>query len=151
MRHSMATIDDGCVCGAVRYTIRTEGIVLFNTCYCERCQKNSGSAYTAQLQVEPNAFSWVQGEVDIARFESSPGIFRSFCPTCGSRVPQLNPTGVFAVPAGTLDDDPGVTPEFNIYTERKRGWATIDQSIDSLPQQGSAEFWQEFMRRKGGA
>jgi hypothetical protein len=141
-------IKGGCLCGLVRYELDPEGILLFNTCYCENCQKNSGTGYTTQLQIEPNAFQWDAGEEEISRYESSPGINRAFCSRCGSRLPQQNLNGVVSVPTGTLDADPGVTPEINIYTDSKRRWATIDGSIESLPGQGSPEFWEKFMQSK---
>lgn len=142
------TIEGGCLCGAVRFRVDMAGIMLFNTCYCINCQKNSGTGFTAQLQLEPRAFEWLQGQEGTSSFESSPGVFREFCTTCGSRVPRLNPTGVVAVPAGLLDADPGVKPEINIYVGSKRGWAMLDESIESLPAEGSAEFWKQFMESK---
>ena len=51
---------------------------------------------------------------------------------CGSRVPDafiLAP--LVAIPAGCLDDDPGLRPDMHIYVEGKAPWFTIS---DELPQ-----------------
>jgi hypothetical protein len=55
-----------------------------------------------------------------------------FCSDCGSPVPDaLSETALIELPAGSLDDDPGLRPDKHIYVEVKAPWFTIS---DSLPQ-----------------
>jgi len=146
-------IRGSCLCNAVRFEIDRGEILLFNNCYCTRCRKNTGTAHTAQLQVAAGGFRWRSGEAAITRYPSAPGVYRSFCATCGSRVPQLNSNGLVAVPAGLLDEDPGLRAEINMHVESKPAWATIDASVPSIPGQGDDAFWRRFMQTKlrGGA
>ena len=56
----------------------------------------------------------------------------AFCSLCGSPVP--NPPaegGFFEIPAGILDDDPGIRPDKHIFVECKSEWFSI---TDALPQ-----------------
>jgi len=50
---------------------------------------------------------------------------------CGSKVPRINTQlGYVAIPAGSLDDDPGVRPMAHIYVDSKAAW---DEISDELP------------------
>lgn len=138
-----------CLCEDVVFEIDPEGIVLFNNCYCKKCQRNSGVGFVSQLQVVRSHFRWLSGEGNMQLFESSPGVHRAFCGKCGSRIPMTEVPGKFIpVPVGLLDEDPGVDPEVNMHLEAKAGWALVDEGIDCLEDQGSPEFWESFMKRK---
>ncbi len=141
-------IEGGCLCGAVRFRIDLRQILLFNTCYCRNCQKNTGTGFTVQLQLDPAGFEWLSGEDSIAGYESSPDIFRDFCRTCGTRVPRQNPNGIVAVPAGAMDENLEIAPEINLFAAERRRWAAMDSGIESLPGQGSPEFWEAFMKAR---
>ena len=142
-------VEGHCLCGSVRFQIDEERILLFNRCYCSRCRRQTGTAFTSQLQLPAAAFRWLKGEDVIQRFESSPGISRSFCGRCGSRVPITTSSGqLVAVPAGLLDDDPGLNPEISMHTASKAPWDELDETIPAIPDQGSDDFWREFMRRQ---
>ena len=56
---------------------------------------------------------------------------QTFCAVCGSKVPRINTQlGYAAIPAGSLDDDPGVRPMAHIYVDSKAAW---DEISDELP------------------
>ena len=61
----------------------------------------------------------------IGRFEQ-PGakyFATCFCKNCGSSLPWLTQEGSnVVVPAGTLDDDPGIRPGQNIFWKSKAHW-----------------------------
>ena len=138
-----------CLCGNVSFELDAAAIVLFNNCFCSRCRKNTGSGNTAQLQVLAHGFRWLSQAEEVSVYESSPGVQRAFCRTCGSRVPRPNmPSNLVAVPAGTLDEDPGVRPQINMHTANRPGWAVMDRSIANLPGQGSEAFWRSFMQEQ---
>jgi hypothetical protein len=39
----------GCACGAIRYEVSAEPIVMFN-CHCRDCQKTTGGPYTGHVR-----------------------------------------------------------------------------------------------------
>ena len=72
----------GCICGGVRFETneQPQGI---SHCHCSYCRKMSGSPFSTALFYRSDAVRW-SGEM--TSYESSPGIFRVFCPTCGCSV-----------------------------------------------------------------
>lgn len=130
-------IQGSCLCGAVRFEIE-RAVGPFELCHCSRCRKVSGSAYLTWLTVRREDFRFLQGRHLIKTYErpvseSPPPYDTSFCTRCGSQVPNPSRTQepVFEIPAGALDDDPGIRPDKHIYTEFKASW---DHIADNLPQ-----------------
>src|SRR5262245_13059975 len=116
----------GCLCGAVRWSAEPP-LTLASHCHCSRCRKAHGSAYATYAAVRSASFSQ-SGEV--ARFESSPGFFRCFCPRCGSVVPGATSDGESFLPLGGLDDDVSVHIEAHIFVASKAPWFELS---DALP------------------
>jgi hypothetical protein len=133
-------IDGSCLCGAVRFRI-SHASGPFELCHCSRCRKASGSAFAAWIDIDPETFELLQGRELIQAYEAPlrekpPPYRRCFCKRCGSAVPDvLSGRPVSAIPAGTLDDDPGIRPDKHIYVELKAPWYRIE---DSLPQMDKA-------------
>lgn len=126
----------GCLCGAVTYTITdTRGI--FQYCHCSRCRKFTGSAFGANILVAPEHFSWTSGE-ELVRHFALPGakhFATSFCSHCGSSLPWLAQSGKsVVVPAGTLDDDPGIRPIQNIFCDSDAVWYTEPHELPAYQQ-----------------
>ncbi len=121
---SEQTITGSCVCGAVRYAA-TPPFFAFQYCHCTRCRKASGTAHATNLFVKTAQFHWVAGEDNVQRFDLPTAKYWShtFCKTCGSSTPWLSRTGkAVIIPAGTLDDDPGMAPERNIFFASRASW-----------------------------
>jgi hypothetical protein len=113
-----------CVCGGVRYAI-SPPFLAFQYCHCSRCRKASGAAHAANLFVPVDQLQWEAGEELVRRYELPEAKYWShcFCDTCGSAVPWKSRTGrAYIVPAGTLDDDPGIRPTRNIYWASRAQW-----------------------------
>ena len=109
------TRSGGCICGAVRYTLRGEPFHV-GRCHCANCRKQSGSAYTIYGQWPLDAFE-VTGEY--ATYDND-----SFCPRCGSRLFMIEEEdqGV-EVQLGSLDDAPfELKPEAEIWIQRREPW-----------------------------
>ena len=103
----------GCLCGAIRYTLRGEPFHV-GRCHCADCRRESGSAFTVYAQWRRDAFE-LEGE--LAAYEG-----RGFCPRCGSRVACLDEEGV-EVRLGSLDDAPfDLRPEAEIWIKRREAW-----------------------------
>ncbi len=117
-------IKGSCLCGAVNYQI--EGpFKTFQYCHCSRCRKFTGSAYASNLFVPPERFRWTSGEGMIRRYEHPDAKYfaTNFCKQCGSSLPWAVKGGKnIIVTAGTLDDDPGIKPMWNIFWRSKASW-----------------------------
>ncbi|MCH7866225.1 MAG: GFA family protein [Myxococcales bacterium] len=122
-----------CLCGAIRYELTQEPVWAHN-CHCQRCRKIRGSAFASNLFVPLESFRYTQGE-ELLRSYKLPEAERFthvFCDECGSSLPFRNEArGLAVIPMGSLDDDPGHTPQAHIFVGSKATWFTI---TDQLPQ-----------------
>lgn len=130
-----------CLCGGVRFEI-DRAVGPFELCHCPRCRRVSGSAFVAGLGVRVDDFRLLAGRELIAHYEApileQPPAYRvAFCSRCGSPVPDP-PDGAswFEVPAGLLDEAPGLAPDRHIFVECKSDWFEI---TDDRPQWTKAE------------
>lgn len=113
-----------CLCGDVTYQV-TGNFGIFQYCHCSRCRKFTGSAHASNILVSPDDFSWLTGEEYVARYEpeESRHFATSFCKRCGSSLPWLAKSGkAVIIPAGTLEDDPGIRPMQKIFCDSKAVW-----------------------------
>ena len=142
-----------CLCGAVRFEV-AEIVGPFELCHCPRCRRSTGSAFAAMVGAKLEGFRITQGSesmrsIELPVLETPPGYRRSFCGLCGSLLPDPNPLwNWFEVPAGCLDDDPGVRPDKHINVERKAAWHDI---VDGLPQYTKAQLRAHRAARDEGA
>ena len=124
-----------CLCGEVRYEI-VEPLGRFQYCHCSRCRKFTGSAHAANVFVPPAQFRWTAGEDSVGRYEH-PGaehFATGFCKRCGSSLPWLTQSGItVVVPAGTLDEAPGVQPSRNIFWDSRAPWFEDSSALEKIP------------------
>lgn len=116
----MNKLTGNCLCGAVTFEIDDN----FQLCHCTQCQKVTGSAHASNLFTNPESITWHTGLDSIVRYDvEGRRISNSFCSTCGSRVPFLSLSGkVLAVPAGSLNSNPTLSPQANIFWPERAGW-----------------------------
>ncbi len=133
-------IRGSCLCGAVQFEVdRVPGP--FELCHCNRCRKSSGSAYMAGVGVRSAEFRWVQGQEHITVFElpvreHPPAYARPFCRMCGSPLPEPEASGSWReIPAGLLDDDPGIRPDRHIFVEHRAPWTPRGDGLPELDRQ----------------
>jgi hypothetical protein len=115
----------------VRYEISGH-MGIFQYCHCSRCRKFTGSAFAANLLVSPDQFKWQSGEHLVGRYElpEAKHFATSFCKNCGSSLPWLSQSGkAVIVPAGTLDEDPGIRPSQNIFTASGADWFEAPENL----------------------
>lgn len=130
-------IRGGCLCGAIRFEVR-RFVGPFELCHCSRCRKAFGSAFASMIGVEAKDFTWLSGVDRIRRFEAPvverpPGYQSAFCERCGSPVPGAEEDiPWFEVPAGLLDDDPGLRPDKHIFVECGSEWFEITDDLPRL-------------------
>ena len=129
-------VEGRCLCGGVRFAIE-RAVGPFELCHCTRCRKVSGAAFFAGLGVRAEDYRLLSGRELIRSFElplvENPPPYRtSFCSRCGSPVPNPEPDADWLeIPAGLLDDDPGLEPDKHIFVELRAPWFEI---TDELPQ-----------------
>jgi hypothetical protein len=121
---NMSGMTGGCSCGAVRYVVKADPILMLN-CHCRDCQRASGSAYAA-IVVVPRAAVELTGELRYHKITGDNGgvIERGFCPSCGSRI--ANKLGrmpdILGLMAGNLDDPALHKPAMDIFTASAHPW-----------------------------
>jgi len=129
-------VEGSCLCGKVHYQLIGEGRV-FQYCHCNRCRKITGSAHATNIITNPENFHWIQGEEFVGRYElpEATHFASSFCKICGSTLPWLTKSGkAVVVPAGTLDQDPMMRPQQNIYCDNDAPWYLEASSLPKHPQ-----------------
>ena len=127
-------VKGSCLCGACEFTVAACSVDIYK-CHCSKCRKNFGGASSAATFVEEADFTWVRGKDNLTRFELTPTYSKQFCSTCGSIAPALIASmGVYWVPAGLFDDDPGVPLGRHIYVDSKAEWEVLDEQLERLPE-----------------
>ncbi|GGL76745.1 aldehyde-activating protein [Wenxinia marina] len=102
-----STRSGGCQCGAVRFQV-TKTLQNGHVCHCRMCQKATGGLFAAHVSVERADLGWTRG--DPAEFESSDGIYRGFCGSCGTYLYFRRRSGARQSLAIGAFDDPAAFP-----------------------------------------
>ena len=112
-----------CLCGAARYVATGEAQHFYH-CHCKRCRKATGSAHASNLFLQ-GSLDWKSGE-ELVKFYKLPQAKRfgnTFCTQCGGRLPRfIEASGMVFIPAGSLDEEPGIEPEARIFTASGADW-----------------------------
>ena len=131
----------GCACGAIRYEISAEPLVM-NDCQCRDCQHKSGTGHGSYLIFADKRDVKLDGEATHWDIVSDSGNVktRAFCPNCGSPVyltfsaaPDL-----FTVHAGSLDDPSQYKPQLVTYSVRGYAWDHVDPTLRKFDKMPSA-------------
>ncbi len=117
-----------CRCGGVEF--EANSVFLFGHCHCSMCRKAHGAAFATYAEIRATQFRFVKGEDLVQLYQSSPQGHRGFCRVCGSNVPvySRNRKTVW-VPAGTLDDDPGMRSTFHMFVGSRAPWMALDDEL----------------------
>ena len=97
-----------CLCGEITYEIEGD-LIATAVCHCDHCQRQSGGAFSVNLIVHESQLA-LSGTLSTFedRVEERRAVYvhRRFCGQCGSPIfsALVEPAGVLAVKAGTLDD-----------------------------------------------
>ncbi len=122
----------GCLCGAVRY--ETTGLSFeINHCHCHSCRKHSGAAVVtlAGFMADQVTFSGETRKI----YQSSPGVGRAFCGTCGTPLTwEGHSSGrggpIFEIHISTFDDPNLLVPTAHAFDPERIPWFDI---ADNLP------------------
>ena len=124
-----------CLCNAIRYEIRGElGQAMM--CHCSKCRKANGSAFAVNAAVKADEFTIIAGQEYVTEFESTPGVFRSFCKQCGSPLVSRRPSqpDLLRLRIGTLDTQVQLKPVAHIFVDSKAPWDEIHDDIPQYPE-----------------
>ena len=111
----------GCFCGQVRY--RGSVAPLHSTvCHCESCRRAAGAQSVAWITLPASAFEWTAASP--VQFESSPGVWRTFCGQCGTSLTYTHRDrpGEIDVTTASLDDPETFPPTREVFAEHKLSW-----------------------------
>ncbi|MDX1460736.1 MAG: GFA family protein [Xanthomonadales bacterium] len=124
------TLAGSCLCGTVRY-VASGRETRFYHCHCSRCRKVSGTGHCSNLFLE-GELTWLAGEDQLNSFmPPDASRFRNnFCRHCGSRMPRYDAQfSMVFIPAGSLDDEPGMRPQARIFWGSRAPWSCTDDEI----------------------
>ncbi|WIO75654.1 GFA family protein [Porticoccaceae bacterium LTM1] len=110
----------------------------FFLCYCEYCQKDTGSAHAANLFSRSAVLSWLAGSENVCTYQlSGTRHTNCFCRTCGSKMPAYSEaTRLLTVPAGSLDSPIPIAPNAKIFLNSEADWVkklSLLPCFDGLP------------------
>lgn len=125
-------VGGSCSCGAVQYEFDGPADRMVH-CHCLHCRLSRSAPFSTNAFVAIDRFRWLAGQDNRVRFERSNAthVPVTFCHTCSSPLPvRLHESGEVMMPAGTLDQDPGIRPQAHIHVAQKAPWVEI---TDELP------------------
>ena len=126
-------ISGSCLCGTVSYEI-TKAFQRAGYCHCSRCRKLTGGLAGLNGRVPPGGLRLLSGGDALGSYTPADGGSPVvFCRTCGSTLGRGEwPDGpVIGVRLGTLDDDPGIRPQYHIFVDSRASWEELPD--DGLP------------------
>jgi hypothetical protein len=126
-----------CLCGAIRYTVDAQPLMV-RTCWCRVCQAIGAGSATVNA-VFPSASFEISGEFNTYTCVADSGnvMHRRFCPRCGTHVfggPESRPD-IVVIRVGTFDDPELGKPAMTIWTASAPSWACINPQLPTFEAQ----------------
>jgi hypothetical protein len=106
-------------------------------CQCERCQRQSGSAFLIAIVYGRDDVRLNGGSLSVfsAHADDGSALNRHFCPGCGSavmitldRYPDIR-----SMMGGTLDDKSRLRPSFSLWCSSAQPWLELPPEIEQYP------------------
>lgn len=125
------TLTGSCLCGALRYSVTGEPSRFYH-CHCSRCRKATGTGHATNLFLDNGTLTWTGDTALIKRYKvpEAERFTRTFCTQCGGPLPAEIPSmNLVFVPAGTLDLEPAIGPQANIFFGSRTAWSCTGDGI----------------------
>lgn len=129
----------GCLCGAVRLRMSDAARETYH-CHCSMCRKASGSLFQTFSAYPRASLAYLAGKENLARYQSSPGVTRWFCRSCGCQLlcevdalPDLIYLNSGAIDGGAHPGHPQAT-ERHIFVGSKAPWLAISDGLPQFPE-----------------
>lgn len=129
----MAKLTGGCLCGAIRYSIDTDPILVISHCHCSDCRRATGAPFITWITTTPDGFAYTLGAP--ATYRSSDTVRRTFCGQCGTTLGYAmdGHDDELDFAAATLDDPALVTPDDHIWAGSMLPWFKFTDDLPRLP------------------
>lgn len=126
-------LEGGCQCGAVRYRVTGEPIVVA-VCHCTMCRRAHAAPAVTWAMFADGQVAFTKGTP--AAFASSPEAKRGFCSGCGT---QLSFTatyipGLIDVTVGSLDRPDALTPTLHYWHSVRLPWVQFADDLPKYPE-----------------
>lgn len=122
------TIHGHCLCGKTSFAY--EGDPTWACyCHCDDCRRNCAAPVVGWLGVPLSRFRWT-GDAP-KTYESSPGVYRQFCGTCGSPigfVADHYPGGMHLYAASLVHPE-DFAPTFHVNYHSKLPWLAMQDDL----------------------
>lgn len=123
-----------CLCKLVEYEVDQLDSPIRH-CSCQTCRKAHSSAFTTGTLVSKSHFRWLKGQEHLKSYESSPGKLRFFCSNCGSQlIAERTGKPQIVLRVATLDENPGVSPSYQIWKSHEVPWLGYGPQINAYPE-----------------
>ena len=126
-------VSGSCLCGSIKFEIKSFASDIYK-CHCSRCRKQFGGASSAAAIAHEEGFTWIQGKELRSNYHPPESEYKTyFCSNCGSLVPlHLKDKGLYFVPMGLVDSDPGIPLTRHIHLDSKASWEILDDCTERL-------------------
>lgn len=126
----------GCLCRQIRYHITLPPIVQ-GICHCKTCQHAAGAESVGWAVNKDDGFAFVKGQPRL--YNSSTGVERTFCGTCGSTLTYRKSPDTIDVTLATLDDPEALPPTSETWCEHRRSWNSLNPALAHYDQRTTSE------------
>ncbi len=112
----------GCLCGAIRFKANGQP-ERCGFCHCQSCRRHTGAPVAAYVDFKMDKVEWTSG--DRKRFESSPGVLRTFCEKCGSTLTwegRHSENDWIELHVSALDNPEAFPPTNHTHIDEKLSW-----------------------------
>ena len=123
-------LEGGCLCGRVRY-VAEGGPFHMTLCHCADCRRATGAPMVGWFSVRPDTLRFMGAEP--RRFQSSPGVTRSFCPDCGTPLTFQDQPEAIDVTTCSLDHPELLPPADHTRTSGQLPWIRLADNLPRYP------------------
>ena len=120
-----------CLCGEVTYEFTGEPNWTAH-CHCESCRRNTSSSMTSFLGINRENYQFTGNKPKI--YESSPGVRRHFCGSCGS--PVAYDADYYAHEIhfylAALEDPEKFSPQIHVFHGEKLSWLHLGDDLQKF-------------------
>lgn len=128
----------GCLCGAVRYTLRDGLRFRPYACHCTDCQTRTGSAFSEHMLFAKQDLE-IAGDLDSGTYQQPSGALSTIwgCAKCKVRIfAETDARPSFAsLRCGTLDRSIEIVPAAHLWVSSKQPWLTLPEGVPAHPEQ----------------
>ena len=125
-------VQGSCLCGEVAFSITGPPLRMYY-CHCSRCRLGRSAAHASNIFFKADGLRWLRGAELVRDYQLPDARYfgAAFCARCGGKLPRVSAErNVATVPAGCLDNDPGMRVQAHIFVESMATW---DRITDQVP------------------